>query len=132
MPEFTDQMLDGVRENLYLATRPEPATAASPTPTQPRPDTATPVMASGAGLPDEVVKARRYLVDGMLDEALALYSALIHSKQQLGVVVDDLKQASSQYPDEFYVWRTLGDAYLRSDLTSEATQAFIRAEKLLV
>ena len=50
VPEFTDQMLDGVRENLYLATRPEPATAASPTPTRPRPDTPTPVMATGAGL----------------------------------------------------------------------------------
>jgi len=132
VPEFNALMLEGIRENLYLVTRPELAPATSPTPTRPRPETTSPSLVPSAGLPDEIGKARRYLLDGMLDEALGIYGGLIHSNQHLGLVVEDLKQASNQYPSEFFVLQSLGDAYLRSDQMSEAMQAFIRAEKLLL
>jgi len=61
-----------------------------------------------------------------------MYDTLIHSKKHLPWVIEDLKEASNQYPSEFYVWQSLGDAYLRSDFASQALQAFIRAEKLLL
>ena len=133
VPEFGVAALEGIRDNLYLEIpQVEPTPVAGRIPTQPRPGTGPLVLATGAGLPKEVGKAREQLSQGYLDHALEIYDELIHSKKHLSWVVEDLSEASNQYPTELYVWQSLGDAYLRSDLASQALQAFIRAEKLLL
>jgi hypothetical protein len=124
--------LEGVRENLYLEVSPEPAAPAARTPTQPRPGTGPLVLATGAGLPKEVVKAREQLSKGYIEPALEIYDKLVRSKKHLSWVIEDLSEATNQYPAELYVWQSLGDAYLRSDQPSQALQAYIRAEKLLL
>jgi competence ComEA-like helix-hairpin-helix protein len=132
VPDFSLAALEGIRENLYLEAPAEPTPAAGRTPTQPRPGTGPLVLATGAGLPNEVVKARKHLSEGFLEDALSIYNELIRAKKHLSWVIEDLSEASNQYPTEFYLWQSLGDAYLRSDQASQALQAFIRAEKLLL
>jgi competence ComEA-like helix-hairpin-helix protein len=132
VPDFSLAALEGIRENLYLEAPVEPTPAAGRTPTQPRPGTGPLVLATSAGLPNEVVKARKHLSEGYLEDALSIYNELIRAKKHLSWVIEDLSEASNQYPTEFYLWQSLGDAYLRSDQASQALQAFIRAEKLLL
>jgi competence ComEA-like helix-hairpin-helix protein len=132
VPEFGLAALEGIRDNLYLEIPAEPPAPAARTPTQPRPGTGPLVLATGAGLPKEVAQARNYLSEGYLDLALEIYDKLIGSKKHLSWVIEDLSEASNQYPTELYVWQSLGDAYLRSDQASQALQIYIRAEKLLL
>jgi competence ComEA-like helix-hairpin-helix protein len=132
VPDFNVATLEGVRDNLYLEAAPEPVPAAARTPTQPRPGTGPLVLATGAGLPNEVVKARGHLSEGYLEEALGIYDKLIRSKKHLTWVIEDLSEATNQYPNELYIWQSLGDAYIRTDQAGQALQSYIRAEKLLL
>jgi competence ComEA-like helix-hairpin-helix protein len=132
VPEFGVAALEGVRENLFLEAIPETPAPPARIPTQPRPGTGPLVLATGAGLPKEVAQAREHLSEGYVDLALEIYNSLIHSKKHLNWVIEDLSEACNQYPNELYIWQSLGDAYLRSDQTSQALQSYIRAEKLLI
>jgi len=79
-----------------------------------------------------VVQAREHLSAGYVEQSLGIYDQLIRAKKHLTWVIEDLSEASNQYPTELYVWQSLGDAYLRAEQASQALQSYIRAEKLLL
>lgn len=63
--------------------------------------------------------------------ALAQYSDLIKSRQNLTTVINDLEKAVEKYPKDPAVQRKLGDAYLRNHQINEAMQAYSKAEQHL-
>jgi tetratricopeptide (TPR) repeat protein len=131
VPDFNLATLDGIQEYVFIEARPEPVPASARIPTQPRPSTDQ-LMAAGVDLPEEVQQARKHLAEGYLDQALGVYDELIRSKKHLTWVIEDLSQASEQNPADFSIWQSLGDAYVRTDQTGQALQAYIQAEKLLL
>jgi competence ComEA-like helix-hairpin-helix protein len=131
VPDFNPATLDGIQDYLFIEARPEPVPASARIPTQPRPVTDQ-LMAAGLDLPEEVQQARKHLDEGLLEQALGVYSKLIHSRKHLAWVIEDLRGASEQLPADFSVWQNLGDAYVRTDQTGQALQAYIQAEKLLL
>jgi tetratricopeptide (TPR) repeat protein len=131
VPDFNPVTLDGIQDYLIIEARPEPVPASARIPTQPRPVTDQ-LIAAGVGLPEEVQQARKHLDEGLLEQALGVYSELIHSKKHLAWIIEDLSQVSEQLPADFSIWQCLGDAYVRTDQTGQALQAYIQAEKLLL
>jgi competence ComEA-like helix-hairpin-helix protein len=131
VPDFNQATLDGIQDFVFIEARPEPVPASARIPTQPRPVTDQ-LLAAGIDLPEEMQQARKYLDGGQLEQALGVYGELIHSKKHLAWVIEDLSQASEQFPADFSIWQNMGDAYVRTDQTSQALQAYIQAEKLLL
>jgi tetratricopeptide (TPR) repeat protein len=131
VPDFNPVTLDGIQDYLIIEARPEPVPASARIPTQPRPVTDQ-LIAAGVGLPEEVQQARKHLDEGLLEQALGVYSELIHSNKHLAWIIEDLSQVSEQLPADFSIWQCLGDAYVRTDQTGQALQAYIQAEKLLL
>jgi competence ComEA-like helix-hairpin-helix protein len=76
-------------------------------------------------------KARQLLSEGELDNALTIYTELIKSKSSLDDVIFDLNQSLQNQTDNYELWQTLGDAYMRNDQMIEAMQAYHNAEELL-
>ncbi len=81
--------------------------------------------------PDELTRARMAIESGDKEVALAQYSDLIKSRQNLTTVINDLEKAVEKYPKDPAVQRKLGDAYLRNHQINEAMQAYSKAEQHL-
>ena len=71
------------------------------------------------------------MAESDLENALGRYAKLVKKKKLLEDVIDDLKKASLDHPLNISIMKTLGDAYMQSDLLDEALEAYSRAEDLL-
>lgn len=128
VPNFTPYTLEGIRDYLFVAAAPQPLVVSA----EPKaPDTGPVILAEGAGVPDEILKARELLGRNELELALAAYSRLIERGDHLNWVIDDLGQAAAQFPSQISILQNLGDAYLRANQLAEALRAYTQAEKLL-
>jgi tetratricopeptide (TPR) repeat protein len=68
-------------------------------------------------------EARLRMGDGNVSRGLACYRELIHTRECLEEVVQDLSQA----PDDPATSEALGDAYLRLGRAGQALEAYRRA-----
>ncbi|MFC1879044.1 helix-hairpin-helix domain-containing protein, partial [Chloroflexota bacterium] len=128
IPGFSQFILDGLGDRLYVETPPEPETTPEPVlSTAPQPL----IIFSDADATAEISGAREALNQGNVSQALDKYASLISAHQSLPEVIQDLQEAANHYPDEINVWQHLGDAYLRDNQITEALQAYTEAEKLL-
>lgn len=89
--------------------------------------------AEGPSLDDEQVftQAQNALALGDLPAANASFSILVRKQVFLTEIIDALKQALAQHPDDLFSWQTLGDAHVRKDQLQEALDAYVKAEELL-
>ncbi len=78
-----------------------------------------------------LAQARHQLERGEIEAALALYASLIAQDQALEETLQDLLAASQNFPGNFNLWQSLGDAYLRTDQVDQALAAYKKAEELL-
>lgn len=115
----------------------EPAAPPTAEPMPVRPLTAAPFEpvppeqpaepAASRGKPDKertLEQSRQALASGELEEAIQLYGGLIKRKQLLDEVIEDLRMAVDRTPDDATLWQTLGDAYMKSDQSAEAIDAY--------
>jgi competence ComEA-like helix-hairpin-helix protein len=80
---------------------------------------------------NKLVEARRAAASGDLKTAIPLYLELIKQNTFLDDVLFDLNQSIQEHPDNYELWQTLGDGYLRNNQMIEAMQAYNKAEELL-
>jgi len=78
-----------------------------------------------------LLQGRAALSQGYLPIAIDSFSSLVHKRIYLPEVIDEMKQALIQHPDNLPAWQILGDAYVRNDQLQEALDAYIKAEELL-
>ena len=99
--------------------------------THPSADGFAAVVGAGfAFVPNPVLAtARDAIGHGDLDGALHAYSHLISHDRYLNDVIRDLAQIARKFPLEPRVWQVLGDALHRNGETTDAQQAYERAEK---
>ncbi len=79
--------------------------------------------------PDEMAPlaaARHALASGDRARASELYRELLRAGEDLEKVTADLELGVDQFPDARELWELLGDAYLKSDRTSDAVRAYGR------
>jgi len=125
IPDFTDSMLDAVRDFLFVL-------PAGPSVLIPAPAYEEPLQLSEAEeISSELVSARSDLTQNHLKRALDQYAKLIRSDKELKQIAQDLQEAAYRYPSDFDVWQNLGDAQLRLNNVHEALEAYIKAEQLL-
>lgn len=105
----------------------EVITADEPNKVEVKPEVTSPVQEAT----DEVTRARMALESGDREEASALYSDLIKSRQNLPTVIRDLEKAAVEFPEDADIQHKLGDAYLRNNQITEAMQAYSKAERHL-
>jgi tetratricopeptide (TPR) repeat protein len=82
--------------------------------------------------PPELASARLDLSQNNLNQAIEMYSILVESNMYLPEIIQDLQGAIEKYPDNPAIWQSLGDAYLRTDQTQDALDAYLKAQNLLV
>ena len=80
---------------------------------------------------DELTSARAAIESGDKEKALAHYSDLIKTRENLTTIISDLEKAAEKYPEDAAIQRKLGDAYLRNHQINVAMHAFSKAEKHL-
>ncbi len=66
-----------------------------------------------------------------MDESLEDYDRLLKSDYKLEEVIQELSEATYQYPLDIGLLQSLGDAYMRSDQLQEALEVYNKAEELL-
>jgi len=71
------------------------------------------------------------LTESQIPEALEHYSFLIKKKKSVAQVIDDLVQATADFPVDIMILKVLGDAYMRIDKLDDALKAYSKAEDLL-
>ncbi len=76
-------------------------------------------------------QARQLMSGGDQEQAIIVYTDLIKEQSSLEDVIFDLNQALQNQPENYEIWQTLGDAYMRNNQMIEAMQAYNRAEELL-
>jgi peptide/nickel transport system permease protein len=78
-----------------------------------------------------LMQGRQALEQGDLPQALAHYTRLIRSGQNIPEVIQDLSRARNRFPRNVDVLQCLGDAHLRRGNHQLALEAYGQAEKLL-
>jgi cytochrome c-type biogenesis protein CcmH/NrfG len=51
---------------------------------------------------------------------------LVKEEQHLTEIIEDLKLALAEDPGQPHLWRTLGDAYMKTNRLAEAVEAYQR------
>jgi peptide/nickel transport system permease protein len=74
-----------------------------------------------------LTKARAYLNQGKIQEAVHTYRVLIHRDCLVEKVVQDLNRAVERYPQEVSLWEVLGEAYNHNGQLSQAIEAYSKA-----
>ncbi|MGW8145161.1 MAG: helix-hairpin-helix domain-containing protein, partial [Anaerolineales bacterium] len=69
--------------------------------------------------------------EGDIEDAVKQYTDLINRNEHLDEVIRDLQEALVKHPQEAYLYQTLGDAYMHSNMLDEALDAYNRAEDLI-
>jgi len=75
--------------------------------------------------------AKSILATGDVGKAVELFSKLIKRGHMLDEIISELQESLYNYPVDFQLWQTLGDAYLRADRLQEALDTYTKAEELL-
>jgi Flp pilus assembly protein TadD len=78
-----------------------------------------------------LLQARAAFTQGDLVNTVSHYGKLIKTQTLLGEVITDLQKAVGQHSEDFFLWQTLGDAYMRNNQLEEAFEAYSKAEALL-
>jgi competence ComEA-like helix-hairpin-helix protein len=122
IPGLGPDMLDDIREWLYITPQPAETPETPPSPFG--------ELEFGEA-PPEVLEARQNVASGDLEQAAQSYTQLIKSNQHLDAIIQDLQTATQRYPQAIFLWQALGDAYLRAGQIQLALDAYNQAENLL-
>jgi len=125
VPDFTEPMLESVRDFLFVKPAAPVAPITPPAYEEPL------LLAETEEISAELASARTDLTQNHLQRALDQYAQLIHANIELKQIAQDLQEAAYRYPDNFDIWQNLGDAQLRLNNIQEALEAYIKAEQLL-
>lgn len=99
---------------------------------EPEPEPSPSKKQKGSQAYNEILNAARArMTDADLQAAVEYYGKLIKKKKLLEEIISDLQQATLDHPLEINLQKTLGDAYMKSDLLDEALEAYSKAEDLL-
>jgi peptide/nickel transport system permease protein len=74
-----------------------------------------------------LTKARGYLHQGNIREAVKTYRALLEMNRLVEKIIQDLNRAVALYPDEAILWEVLGEAYNHNGQLSQALEAYSQA-----
>lgn len=80
---------------------------------------------------DEFAEAKSILATGDVGKAVEHLAKIIKRGQMLEEIIAELQEALYNYPVDFELWQTLGDAYLRANRLQEALDTYTKAEELL-
>jgi tetratricopeptide (TPR) repeat protein len=75
---------------------------------------------------DPLQEARAALEAGDYSKASQKYAELVKEEQHLTEIIEDLKLALAEDPGQPHLWRTLGDAYMKTNRLAEAVEAYQR------
>jgi competence ComEA-like helix-hairpin-helix protein len=128
VPGFSQFIMDGLEDRLFVATSPKPQIEQEAE-TAELPEQF--IILSSESESEELVDARQELNQGELSQALEKYNLMINQNQSLPEVISDLKEAADHFPEDINLWQSLGDAYLRNNQINAALEAYKEAEKLL-
>lgn len=78
-----------------------------------------------------IVRARELIDDNDYASAVDNYNQVLKKGYYLEKIITDLEKISETTDDNFDIWQTLGDAYVRTDKLDEALNAYNEAERLL-
>ncbi len=82
---------------------------------------------------DELETANKFLRSGNLEEAINIFSPLIHDGCELEAIIENIQNAlDHHYPIDINLWQALGDAYLKNNQLQNALDAYSKAEDLLL
>jgi tetratricopeptide (TPR) repeat protein len=70
--------------------------------------------------------SRQALASGDFAAAAKSYGQLIKGRRALPKVIEELQVALQRSPENAALWQCLGDAYMKSDQTTEAIEAYRR------
>lgn len=79
----------------------------------------------------QLMQAWNSLTSGDRTAAIEQYTQMIHSGQDIDLVVMHLQEALLLHPADPMIHQTLGDAYLRADKLQEALDSYMKAEELI-
>lgn len=137
VPEITDeQTIDILKPEVFIreaAQAEEPPSPVEIPETEPAATRQKPAKkpARKENFEEILVTARARVAEGLIIDAVELYSSLIKKKKFLVESSEDLKKASLDHPLEISIYKTLGDAYMQQDMLDEALEAYSKAEDLL-
>lgn len=81
---------------------------------------------------EDLILANQALQKGKIEEAVSLYTNLIHDNQAVDTIIEQLKESlNHHYPVDISLWLTLGDAYRQKNQLQHALDAYTQAEELL-
>jgi cytochrome c-type biogenesis protein CcmH/NrfG len=74
-----------------------------------------------------LTKARAYLNQGNIQEAVHTYRALLQMNRLVDKIIQDLNRAVVFNPREATLWEVLGEAYNQDGQLSKAMEAYLQA-----
>ncbi len=78
-----------------------------------------------------IVRARELIDDNDYASAVDIYNQVLKKGYYLEKIITDFEKIIETTDDNFDIWQTLGDAYVRTDKLDEALNAYNEAERLL-
>lgn len=122
VPGITTDLLDELQDLIVVSVTPKLEEVPAPT---------IIVPVSGDANQEMLLQARAAFTQGDLVNTVSHYGKLIKTQTLLGEVISDLQKAVGQHSEDFFLWQTLGDAYMRNNQLEEAFEAYSKAEALL-
>ena len=122
VPQITDeQTIEILKPEVFI----------QPVEEKPKPKAVPKPAAKDTSIDERLQLAKALLSELQIAEALEHYSFLIKKKKSVAQVIDDLVQATADFPVDIMILKVLGDAYMRIDKLDDALKAYSKAEDLL-
>jgi len=127
VPEISDEQTIEILKPVVIIGEPEKPS--EPVKAKPTPKQKTAKVIQDPS--DVLSKARAFLTESDIDQAIAEYNILIKKKKSLSEVISDLAKAAADHPINVMIVKTLGDAYMKDNNLEKALEAYSKAEELL-